>query len=190
MSRGNRDGFRCNAHPGHSERATTLPAFPECDAETFAAPSPVPRRGSHGLSLTHWKANPPATMIASPHDHPRQRGIFDGEYSNISKKHNDISIMVCMILVIGLAPDAKGRVDREGPRRQATIARPFAVGKYEVTFAEWNACVANGGCGGHRPLDWYWGRGRRPVTNVSSRDARACLRWPKQRTGKSYRLLS
>ena len=85
MSGGNRDGFRGNARHGHSQRATTLPAFPECDAETFAAPSPVPRRGSDGLSPGHRKANPAATMIASPHDHPRQRGIFDGGYSYISK---------------------------------------------------------------------------------------------------------
>ncbi len=89
-----------------------------------------------------------------------------------------------------MPPDKKGWVDREGPRRQLTIAWPFAVGIYEVTFAEWDACVANGGCGGHRPFDWYWGPGRRPATNVSWQDARAYLRWPTQRTGRSYRLLS
>ena len=42
-----------------------------------------------------------------------------------------------------------------------TIPKPFAVGKYEVTFAEWDACVADGGCGGHRPYDDAdWGRGQ------------------------------
>jgi hypothetical protein len=46
-----------------------------------------------------------------------------------------------------------------------TIARPFAVGKFAVTFDEWDACVADGGCKGYRPDDQGWGRGRRPVIN-------------------------
>ena len=41
----------------------------------------------------------------------------------------------------------------EGPQHLVTIAKPFAVGKYEVTFDEWDACVAGGGCNGHRPDD-------------------------------------
>ena len=45
---------------------------------------------------------------------------------------------------------------REGPQHRVTIARPFAVGKFEVTFAEWDACVAAGGCK-HRPIDQGWG---------------------------------
>ena len=75
-------------------------------------------------------------------------------------------------------------------RLRMTIARPFAVGKYEVTFAEWEACVAAGGCGGHRPGDEGWGRGRRPVINVSWDDAKSYVRWLSNITGKQYRLLS
>ena len=59
-----------------------------------------------------------------------------------------------------------GHDDHEGPQRKVTIAQPFAVGKYEVTFSEWDACVAAGGCK-HNPDDEGWGRGRRPVINVS-----------------------
>ena len=51
-----------------------------------------------------------------------------------------------------------------------TIAKPFAVGKFEVTFAEWDACVAAGGCK-HKPDDQGWGRGKRPVINVSWDDS-------------------
>ncbi len=54
----------------------------------------------------------------------------------------------------------------ERPVHEVTIDYPFAVGKYEVTFAEWDACVAGGGCS-HRPDDEGWGRGTRPVVNVS-----------------------
>jgi formylglycine-generating enzyme required for sulfatase activity len=70
-----------------------------------------------------------------------------------------------------------------------TIARPFAVGKFEVTFAEWDACVAAGGCG-HRRGDEGWGRNRRPVINVSWHDAKEYVAWLSRKTGKSYRLLS
>ena len=70
-----------------------------------------------------------------------------------------------------------------------TIQRPFAVGKFEVTFAEWDACVAAGGCK-HQPGDEGWGRGRRPVINVSWHDAKEYAAWLSRKTGKTYRLLS
>ena len=78
----------------------------------------------------------------------------------------------------------------EGPRHKVRIGERFAVGKYEVTFGEWEACVAGGGCGGYRPDDEGWGRGDRPVMNVSWKDARGYVRWLSRKTGKTYRLLS
>jgi formylglycine-generating enzyme required for sulfatase activity len=63
------------------------------------------------------------------------------------------------------------------------------VGKFEVTFQEWDACVAAGGCA-HRPDDQGWGRGRRPVINVSWYDAKEYAGWLSRKTGKTYRLLS
>ena len=73
------------------------------------------------------------------------------------------------------SPDAEeGRDEDEGPLHRVTFAAPFAVGIYEVTFDEWNACVAGGGCGDHRLDDEGWGRGRRPVIDVSWHDALAC----------------
>jgi formylglycine-generating enzyme required for sulfatase activity len=85
--------------------------------------------------------------------------------------------------------EAERRID-EGPQRKATIERPFAVGKYEVTFAEWDACVAAGACK-HNPRDQGWGRGTRPVINVSWDDiGKEYLPWLSRKTGKSYRLLT
>ncbi|MDE2691327.1 MAG: SUMF1/EgtB/PvdO family nonheme iron enzyme [Acidobacteriota bacterium] len=78
---------------------------------------------------------------------------------------------------------------REEPVREVTIPRPLAVGRHEVTFADWDACVAAGGCG-HRPDDRGWGRGRRPVINVSWRDAREYVAWLSEETGVAYRLPS
>ena len=82
------------------------------------------------------------------------------------------------------------RDDDEGPVHQVTIPRPFAVGAHEVTFAEWDACVDSGGCGGYRPADERWGRGQRPVINVSWEDAQRFVAWLRQGTGYEYRLLS
>jgi formylglycine-generating enzyme required for sulfatase activity len=73
---------------------------------------------------------------------------------------------------------------------KVVIARPFAVGKYPVTFQEWEACLADGGCGGHVPDDRTWGRGRRPAINVSWNDVKAYIVWLSKKTGKAYRLLS
>ena len=78
----------------------------------------------------------------------------------------------------------------EGPQHMVTIARQFAVGRFEVTFDEWDACAADGGCNSYKPSDEGWGRGRRPVINVSWDDAKAYVAWLSKKTGKSYRLLS
>lgn len=68
--------------------------------------------------------------------------------------------------------------------------RNFEVGRYEVTFAQWDACVEAGGCNGYRPDDQRWGRGNRPVINVNWNDAQAYVQWLSQRTGLRYRLLT
>jgi len=75
-------------------------------------------------------------------------------------------------------------------QHRVTIATPFAIGKFEVTFDEWEACVADGGCGGYRPGDEGFGRGRRPVINVSWDDAAAYADWLSRKTGKRYRLIA
>jgi formylglycine-generating enzyme required for sulfatase activity len=91
---------------------------------------------------------------------------------------------------MGSPPGEEGRSDDEGPRHPVEIAKAFAVGRYEVTFEEWDACVAGGGCDGYRPDDMGWGRDRRPVINVSWRHAKAYVTWLGKKTGKPYRLLT
>ncbi len=92
--------------------------------------------------------------------------------------------------LMGSPESEEGRDDDEGPMHEVTIAEAFAVGAYEVTFAEWDACAAEGGCGGYRPDDNGWGRGRRPAINVSWEDAQGYVRWLSEKTGQEYRLLS
>jgi hypothetical protein len=96
----------------------------------------------------------------------------------------------CPEMVMGSPANETGRLENEGPQHRVTFDRPFAVGRFAVTFDEWDACVADGGCRGYRPADNGWGRGRRPVINVSWDDAKAYVAWPSGKTKKSYRLLS
>lgn len=70
---------------------------------------------------------------------------------------------------------------------RVTIDKPFAIGVYEATFEEWDACVADGGCErGHIPRDQGWGQERRPVINVRWQDAQAYVAWLSQQTGLVY----
>jgi formylglycine-generating enzyme required for sulfatase activity len=77
----------------------------------------------------------------------------------------------------------------ESPRHEVTFVRPFAVGRFAVTFDEWDACLKDGG-NGYLPADNGWGRGRQPVINVSWDDTQTYVAWLSRKTGKSYRLLS
>ena len=71
---------------------------------------------------------------------------------------------------------------------EVDIAKPFAIGRFDVTFAEWDACVANGAC--RHQGDMGFGRGRRPAIFVSWNDAQAFVQWLTKKTGKPYRLPS
>ena len=76
----------------------------------------------------------------------------------------------------------------EQPVRDVAVERPFAIGKYEVTVAQWKACAAAGACrdiGAPEPGD-----DKRPMQNVSWPDATAFANWLGKTTGESYRLPS
>ncbi|GLQ21093.1 hypothetical protein GCM10007854_20480 [Algimonas porphyrae] len=89
------------------------------------------------------------------------------------------------------SPVSQSKRDRnEGPQVPVTIDYAFEIGRYEVTFAEWSECVKAGGCNGFRPEDNGWGRGKRPVTNISYNDAQSYIKWLNAKTGRNYRLPS
>jgi formylglycine-generating enzyme required for sulfatase activity len=75
------------------------------------------------------------------------------------------------------------------PVHRVTLAEPFAMSRNEITFDDWDKCVAAGGCR-FKPDDRGWGRGDRPVINVSWSDAKEYAAWLGQKTGKPYRLPS
>jgi formylglycine-generating enzyme required for sulfatase activity len=82
-----------------------------------------------------------------------------------------------------------GAYSTEGAIR-VTIGKPFAVGKFEVTWEEWGVCVAMRGCDGRPTGDSDFGKGRRPVINVSWDQATSYVEWLSRMTGKEYRLLT
>ena len=89
---------------------------------------------------------------------------------------------------MGSLSDEVGRDSDEGPLRTVNISQRIAMGRYEVTFADYDRFVS--ATNGRRPNDRGWGRGRRPVIYVSQEDAQAYARWLSAQTGKTYRLPS
>jgi formylglycine-generating enzyme required for sulfatase activity len=108
---------------------------------------------------------------------------------------------------IGSPPEENGH--QEDEQLHEVKVRPYAIGRFEVTVAEYKACVAAGGC---RPPEWLdpggehnveTGRsgyyrslgaavthGGQPIVGVSHDDATAYAKWLAETTGKGYRLPS
>jgi formylglycine-generating enzyme required for sulfatase activity len=91
------------------------------------------------------------------------------------------------VFTMGSPATEPGHRAWEGPQREVTIS-PIAVSTHEVTFAQWDACVASGGCKNYTPTDKGWGRGAHPVIMVSWNEAQDYLKWLSGKTGKTYRL--
>ncbi|WP_295384789.1 formylglycine-generating enzyme family protein [uncultured Thiodictyon sp.] len=90
--------------------------------------------------------------------------------------------------LMGSPAGDKMAFDDERPQHEVRIARPFAIGRVPVTFADYDRfCTVAGRA---RPGDQGWGRGRRPVIKVSWADAVAYCVWLTEQTGRTYRLPS
>jgi formylglycine-generating enzyme required for sulfatase activity len=89
---------------------------------------------------------------------------------------------------MGSPAQEPGRDKNEGPQREVTFKNPIAVGKYEVTFEEYDQYAK--AMNKTRPTDRGWGRGRRPVINVSWNEAQEYVQWLSKVTGATYRLPS
>ena len=85
--------------------------------------------------------------------------------------------------------DAKAHAAAEKPEVPVTIPKPFALGRTEVSFDQWQACVDDGACRG--PLDDHeWGKGKRPAINMTWDEANAFAAWVGKRSGLVCRLPS
>jgi len=100
-----------------------------------------------------------------------------------------------VVVLAGTFEMGSARIDKNGygsefPQHRVTIAKAFAVSKFELTFAEWDSCFPGGGCSPYKPDDEGWGRQGQPVINVNWDDARQYVAWLSKVTGKTYRLLT
>jgi len=74
----------------------------------------------------------------------------------------------------------------EKPIHKVKIIKPFAMGQYEVSWNNYQPCIDAGECISNRSEGW--GKGNRPVIDVSWYDAQSYIKWLNKKTGKNYRL--
>jgi formylglycine-generating enzyme required for sulfatase activity len=160
---------------------------PAVEPETAVARTP-----QHELTPRPTDKTPPAKPAIEkpePAAEPVTTALKTGEtFRDCDQCPQMVGILAGRFLMGSPATDMDRWAD-EIPQHEARIGRAFAIGRFEVTFNEWDACVAAGGCR-HRPDDNGWGRGKRPVIDVSWDDARAYIAWLSQKTGRRYRLPS
>jgi formylglycine-generating enzyme required for sulfatase activity len=132
-------------------------------------------------------SKPPIAKLFSPE---AERALKPMDAFKECEKCPEMVVMPPGPFMMGSQENEEGRDQNEGPQHLVTVSSQFAGGRYAITFDEWDACVADGGCNGYRPSDDGWGRGRRPVINVSWDDAKVYVAWLSGKTGKMYRLPS
>jgi formylglycine-generating enzyme required for sulfatase activity len=92
--------------------------------------------------------------------------------------------------IMGTPADEPYRLKGEDPQHRVTFSRPIAVGRFTISFDEWDACVADGGCGGNKGDDRGFGRGRMPAYGIDFAAAKSYLAWLSRKVGRTYRLPS
>jgi len=136
------------------------------------------------LSSERERAFQPKDIFTECKDCPELVVVLAGSFMMGSPNGEAFAFMV------GAPNSGRGLGSDESLQHKVTIEKAFAVGRTAVTFDEWDACVADSGCAGYKPADQGWGRGQRPVINVSWNDIQSYLTWLSRKTGKPYRLLS
>ena len=195
-----RSAFRSHFH---AEFRRSVIGFRVARALGSAEPVPEPKstqRGASSTPLGQEAASPTAVLVeetltptrdlTSDAGPPPPRTIRKGDVFQDCAHCPELVVVPAGEFLMGSPNSEAGRFSGEGPLHQVTMGEPFAVGVHEVTFEEWDACARGGGCGGYRPPDEGWGRGNRPVINVSWEDARSYVEWLSRKTDEGYRLLS
>ncbi|MEW8338493.1 MAG: SUMF1/EgtB/PvdO family nonheme iron enzyme [Candidatus Thiodiazotropha taylori] len=171
---------------------------------------PFDLEGVHSPSLINWEGDESsgdynnllgdiAAILDTPPTHGQQGQRRQSEVphstSEVSVRTETVEIVVIepeMVLIpggefeMGSNPEKDSEADNDEQPPHRVEIKPFYLGKYEVTFAEYMAFADTTGC--ELPGDEDWGRDRRPVINVSWEDAVAYVEWLSQQTGKHYRL--
>jgi formylglycine-generating enzyme required for sulfatase activity len=132
-------------------------------------------------SLVQWRANPDRPPV------PNGEGTASAPFRDCLECPQMVRVPAGSFTMGSSWFDREAQSD-ERPREEVAVPRPFAIGRTEITYHQWEACVLAGGCNGRAPDDSGFGRGFRPVVNVDWRDAQAYVAWLRQSTGKPYRL--
>lgn len=157
--------------------ALVRPAHAQAPAES---PSPA-RTGA---------ASEDATSNQQSANGPPGRGFFriaPGAQFRDCALCPDMVVLPPGIFTMGTLPNELGHSPDEAPQHEVAIPYLLAIGRYEITFEQWDACAVERGCSNY-PGDSNWGRGRRPVINVSWNDAQQYVRWLSKKTGEEYHL--
>jgi formylglycine-generating enzyme required for sulfatase activity len=126
-----------------------------------------------------------------PHvlDAAAERALKPGDsFKECARDCPEMVVIPAGEFTMGSPASEQGRSDAEQPQHRVVFAKPLAVARFDVTFDDWDACVAYGDCA--RAPDVGFGRGRQPVINVNWFQAQQYAAWLSRMTGKPYRLLS
>jgi formylglycine-generating enzyme required for sulfatase activity len=159
--------------------AGPAPAAPATKAVRPPAPPPakaaaVPKKGAA-------KAAPASEEEATPI--ARGEGAAKGEFKDCPACPKLISLSAGAFTMGSNSSDPS-----EKPAHRVTLGKPFAIGKYEVTVEEWNACVEASAC--QRMGQYASPNPKAPIRDVSWDDAQQYLKWLSTTSGKKYRLPS
>ena len=171
--------------PPPSPPAPLTPTQPSSQSSP-ASSTPTVQLPPAAVPSAPLAAKPPFVPLSSAHERALQPRDSFKECNNCP----EMVVVPAGSFIMGSPGTEVGRWDNESPQHKVTFPHQFAVGRFSVTFDEWDACVADGGCNGYSPSDQGWGRGRRPVINVSWNDVKTYLAWLSHKAGKAYRLLS
>jgi formylglycine-generating enzyme required for sulfatase activity len=146
-------------------------------------------RELNGLVFKYMRVHPVsnATVLALPKGQPFwECAKTTADYS----EHCPAMVVIpAGEFMMGSPETEKYRSDAEGPRHKVAFKAPFAVAMHDITFDQYDACVAAGGCEDGAG-DLGMGRGRRPVINVTWHNAQEYAKWLSAMTGHTYRLLT
>lgn len=131
-------------------------------------------------------ADPIAGLAWSATSSPDAETAFFGRYLRDCIDCPDLAELDAGSFLMGAAPGEPAAKAFEGPQASVTLPRKIAMAVRETTFEEWGRCVDEGGC--QTVADAGWGRGKRPVINVTRVDAEAYAAWLSAKTGQRYRL--
>jgi formylglycine-generating enzyme required for sulfatase activity len=160
------------------------PAAPKSETPEKARPAPVPEAAPKPTPPPPAKASEPVRPAAAPPASPEKPPGPPATVTEIK------DCPMCPTLV-GLPRGAytmgsNSDDPSERPAHGVSLSGPFAIGKYEVTVEQWNACVDAGAC--QRVSTDPNRTANTPVRDVSWDDAQQYVAWLSKVSGKAYRL--